>query len=158
MEHVDCNKNHLRYKLTQYLSHLICKSNLCILINIGSLPFKLELNLQPEQGEKKWSVVLCEANEGVISLLRGYGVAQENSPSKAQHQSTKGDTQGHPGAGATLSTKKTPIHKGWVPDTFWNSNGKAFPASTPWTEPGLTQPLLTSWEAAGGFFRRQDIL
>lgn len=58
MERIDCNKNHLRYKLTQYLSHLICKSRQCILINISCVPFKLKLNLQLEQGEQsaQWYV------------------------------------------------------------------------------------------------------
>lgn len=102
MEHVDCNKNHLRYKLTQYLSHLICKSRQCILINIDSVSFKLKLNLQPEQGGKKWSVAVCEAKEGV--LMKGSaGDSTAAVPTASEGTHTWG----------TLSTPKTPAQKGW---------------------------------------------
>lgn len=101
MEHVGCNKNLLRYKLTQYLSHLICKSRQCILINIGSAPFKLKLNLQPEQGEKNdlWLCVKpvraggswrAQPGPAVPTAQRGHtrgtSAPTEHQPSRAELQ------------------------------------------------------------------------
>lgn len=103
MERVDCNKNHLRYKLTQYLSHLICKSRQCILINISSVPFRLKLNLQPEQGEQ--SAQWCVWGSWVLMALERLGMLGWSSRAAmltAQYQAGHLSTHQHQARGTEL--------------------------------------------------------